>query len=701
MNIRSIAAALLLLPALGHAQALSPVPPVYFFNGGSQSVPFVANGTGQASRITHIKSPGPGMTFTEGLPIRVLGDAWDVASPIGSPWVTDEVLYFDGARACDMNNPGAPALQTDFHECWVSDALLGTHIGPGRHTLQVTRADGSAPSWPVWITVEPNPQRASSATFDNTQNTGQDLSFSNTTLTLTGDLVLAGSQNLNLSHVTVVGNGHTIRTNTAVAPWTGALTIDSSRITGLGSYDISKVIWSADHNTVHLDPGATVSSFNVETSSSIDIGNSIFEYNGEIDLRGHASVKVINNEFRANNLILLYSSLPDLAPFMRIAGSISGSKLFQGNRVASGYLYIEASNGWTIGADATSAGAAADAQSNILIGPRVEIVIHNCQNTVIRRNYSEDRYHAGWSQGYNLVFEAGTNASLVEHNLIMGGSWPIQGSNGVVRYNLLIERGHDWIRGVAAGTKIHHNVFTHALMSFNGGAGDFDSTIWVAGDGDHATEIYNNTIDGGSDILTMGGHAIRVTGASGMPAGVIGSLRNNVFASQSAYRNNGPQVLNIVEVNEDNSGAHIEYSDYNLFGNVEWPRVAGYTVLNYSGAVQGAHDLGTDAVQVDAKFELGRVLPYPIREENIWNRAVVSADATPESRIYRLAQVLAYYRGRYMPAAASPLIDAGDPQDTDSHGRRADIGAIDRGGHDRDRFGLIDDSIFVDGFEGP
>jgi hypothetical protein len=695
MKTSPIVACLLLVPAICSAQALSPVPPVYFFYGGPQSVPFVTQGTGQASRITHIKSPSPGMTFTEGLPIRVLGDAWDLTA--NWVWVNDEVLTFDGTPVCDMSNPSA-AGQNDFHECWLTDVQVGAHIAPGRHTLQVRRADGGSPSWPVWITVEPTPQRSSTATFDNVQNNGQNLSWSNTTLTLTSDVVLSAAQNLSLANVTLVGNGHTILTDSSNPTWTGTLTINNSRITGLGSHDIGQVFFGT--NSWHLNPGAIVPSFNVETSASIDIENSVFEYSGEIDLRGHTSMRIINNEFRANNRILLYSSLPELAPLMRIAGAVSGSKLFQGNRIGSGYLSIEASNGWTIGADAAATGATADAQGNILIGPRVELVVHNCQNTVIRRNYSDDRFHAGWSQGYNFVFEAGTNASLVEHNLIMGGSWPIQGANGEVRYNLLVERGHDWIRGVAAGTKIHHNVFTHALMSFNGGAGDPDSTIWVAGDGNDAVEIYNNTIDGGNDILTMGGHAIRVTGASGLSGGVVGSLRNNAFAFQSAYRGNTPESMRIVVVNEDNSGAHINRADYNLFGNVQWPQVAGDTVQNYSGVVPGGHDVGSDAVQVDPLFVSGRALPYPIREENIWNRAVVAPDATPESRIYRLAQVLAYYRGRYMPAAMSPLIDAGDPQDTDAHGRRADIGAIDRAGHDKDGFGLIDDEIFADGLEG-
>lgn len=49
--------------------------------------------------------------------------------------------------------------------------------------------------------------------------------------------------------------------------------------------------------------------------------------------------------------------------------------------------------------------------------------------------------------------------------------------------------------------------------------------------------------------------------------------------------------------------------------------------------------------------------------------------------------MLAIFRDRYSPKAGSPIIDAADPADDDSQGRRADIGAIDVGGHDQDKLG--------------
>src|SRR5262249_10572970 len=53
----------------------------------------------------------------------------------------------------------------------------------------------------------------------------------------------------------------------------------------------------------------------------------------------------------------------------------------------------------------------------------------------------------------------------------------------------------------------------------------------------------------------------------------------------------------------------------------------------------------------------------------------------------KVSQVLAIFRDRYSPKAGSPIIDAGDPADNDSQGRRTDIGAVDVGGHDQDKLG--------------
>jgi hypothetical protein len=180
-----------------------------------------------------------------------------------------------------------------------------------------------------------------------------------------------------------------------------------------------------------------------------------------------------------------------------------------------------------------------------------------------------------------------------------------------------------------------------------------------------------------------------VTNQDASHPGVLGSLRNNVFSHQSAPSNNTGVLYGVVVSSVTNS--RVNYADYNNFGNIEWAARANTSIRCYWGMDAGPHDVGTDAGQVDPMFAQARPALYPMREENVWNRAVVSDDGSSESRLYTVAQLMAYYRARYMPASGSPLLDAGDPADAagDHLGRRADIGAIDRDGHDADKFGTF------------
>jgi hypothetical protein len=73
------------------------------------------------------------------------------------------------------------------------------------------------------------------------------------------------------------------------------------------------------------------------------------------------------------------------------------------------------------------------------------------------------------------------------------------------------------------------------------------------------------------------------------------------------------------------------------------------------------HDLGGVNGQANPQFVSGAVLPFPVPDDDVWNREL------------RVSQILADYRVRYTPAPASPLIDRGDPAD----GAGVDIGAIE------------------------
>src|SRR5262249_37268707 len=92
------------------------------------------------------------------------------------------------------------------------------------------------------------------------------------------------------------------------------------------------------------------------------------------------------------------------------------------------------------------------------------------------------------------------------------------------------------------------------------------------------------------------------------------------------------------------------------------PGAAGY----------GMHDLGGLNGHVNPKFAQPTAIPFPFRPEDIWNR------------VKKVSDVLSTYRAMYSPAAGSPLIAAGDPQD----GPGGNIGAVGKG-DPADQFGLF------------
>src|SRR5262249_53304824 len=108
-------------------------------------------------------------------------------------------------------------------EYWVFHAVL-TNLPPGNHVLRVRAFYATSPpeildSAPVTITVDPTPTYAQ-------------------TLTLTQDLVLSGSQSLQMigsivpaGRVRINGNGFRIRTS---GSWSGHLTLRYADVVGLG-----------------------------------------------------------------------------------------------------------------------------------------------------------------------------------------------------------------------------------------------------------------------------------------------------------------------------------------------------------------------------------------------------------------------------------------------------------------------------------
>src|SRR5262249_26503672 len=132
------------------------------------------------------------------------------------------------------------------------------------------------------------------------------------TITLTNNVVLSGSTDLDWTDKTIVGNGFTV---TAASGYTGRITIQSSMVRGLGSF-----------NGFGID---------VSSSGAVSIQGSIFEATGamRVGVRGSAPLTVKNNEWRANNTITYVASDPSVPVMIELVGSTTGAKVVQGNRI--------------------------------------------------------------------------------------------------------------------------------------------------------------------------------------------------------------------------------------------------------------------------------------------------------------------------------------------------------------------------------
>jgi hypothetical protein len=311
-------------------------------------------------------------------------------------------------------------------------------------------------------------------------------------------------------------------------------------------------------------------------------------------------------------------------PAIRLAGGSGVPKVFQGNRIGVGWASFRNTDNWLIGGEGSD--------GNIVIAPRGGIWVQGTQRTVVRGNLAYHVYYGGWSQG-NVMEVDGSDDLVIEHNVVGGGSWPIRSLGGTLRYNLVLDAGHQWLWVTGDDAAVHHNVFA---------GGDADvAGIWAIY-GPQNVDIYNNTID---TLGRAGARPFQVEAGSSV------SFRSNAIVTRDAP---AVQVAGTLD------------ADYNLFsGQAGTPR-------NYSDDRKPAHDVGALNAQVDPRFSEG---PEPWRHawEDLWTRRI------------SVAQVLANYRERYRPAAGSPLVDAGEPSIAGN-----DIGAVGAGAPaGDDLFGLL------------
>jgi len=577
-------------PPPSGACASDPVEPVWNEDGPS---------------TTRIKSPAPHMHFTAGLPLRMLADVRDTNAwqcpPGHPPYVcsgTQVRFYVDG----QLVGTAAPST-TDFN-LW--ELRLPQGLAVGDHMITVT-----------YVPYDPNSGGGATAINGEVAVTIHvDAAPTHPgTVTLTQNLVLSGSTDLEWNDKTVIGNGFKV---TSAAGWSGRVNIQNSFVQGLGGFNALGI--------------------SVATSGSVSIQGSIFEATGAMKFAttGSAAITVKNNELRSSNQFNYVSNDPTVPVVLELGGNTSGAKLVQGNRIGGGILLINGGDGWQIGG--LSAG-----QGNVLMGARAVLELLDSSNDKVQGNYLLHDYHGGFSQGFNLWLQGSSSHELAEHNVIIGGSWPVQSFGGEFRYNLVVDSGHAFWRSAANATLIHHNLFVHAT----GTNTQYDGAVQLY-NGESALDIYNNSFD-------VGG----ATGAFDAPIFNIGtgsllrSIRNNLLMNSIDVKPTNARAF-VSTADGTVTSARVTTADYNAFFNPLAPNSIRY-LAGIAQNSPGAHD-----VQADPKLSGSNEIPYRVSSGCIW----LGEDTT--------GRVLSHYRDLYRPAAGSPLINAGDPAD----GTGAAIGAI-------------------------
>jgi len=545
------------------------------------------------------------MHYTAGLPFRMLADVRDtnawMCPPGHPPYVcagTQESFYIDGQLQGTI-----PPSGTDF-DLW--ELRLPSGLAAGDHVITVTYVPydpnsgggGTAITGeiPITIHVDAPPAHAN-------------------TVTLTRDLTLSGSTDLNWNDTTVIGNGFKVVSSPG---WAGRVIIQNSFVQGLGSYGVLGI--------------------NVATSGSIAIQGTTFEATGAMKFgsQGSAPITVTNNELRSNNLFTYVSNDPTVPVVLELDGATSGAKVVQGNRIGSGILMLNGGNSWQVGG--LTAG-----QGNVFMGARAVLELMDSSNDTVQGNYMLHDYHGGFSQGFNLWLQGSSDHELAEHNVIIGGSWPVQSFGGEFRYNMVVDSGHTFWRSSTNNTLIHHNLFVHAT----GTNTEYDGAIQVYG-GESGLNIYNNTFDVGGSIGAFDAPAFNIGTGS-----LFYSIRNNLFTNWTDIKStNGSAFVSTPDGTL--SSSRVTTADYNAFYNPMAPNSIRYL----SGIAQnapGGHD-----VQSNPQLSGSPEIPWQISEGCIW----LGQDTA--------GRVLSHYRSLYRPATGSPLINTGSPSD----GPNTPIGVI-------------------------
>ena len=448
------------------------------------------------------------------------------------------------------------------------------------------------------------------------------------TLTLTEDLVLSGSDTLDIRgtpdrRCVIVGNGHRIRTQ---EKWTGRVRITSCDVRSLGT------------DKLHA--------LEVKAAGKADIllDRCSFDGSGSVWIRSDdaAAARVTNCISLENSLVAVDKAREKSFPFFIASGGSTSPKLFQGNRVYKSHVQIDAPN-WRIGGDS-------DAESNLLIGWRAGIFASG-EGTVVKGNYihvlmPRTAEFPWWSQVASFTTSKG---ALAENNVIRDGEWIVQFVEGEFRQNVICDiNDHNFLRNGSTG-RIHHNIFFAGKPEHPPGSqGGCIFVVYAPKAGEEGVEVFNNVFDANNTL--------NVPGIEVNPNGLVKSLRNNAFIRfnhQEKFGNSAQAMIrpHFSEPLATPLPPRLGYSDYNLYYS---PAAKSHRVYGLGVAGKAEKDDGFgkhDQVEVDPKFKGPLPDAFPFDDADIKSEKVT------------VAKMLARFRDFYAPAEGSPLIRAGDPAD--------------------------------------
>lgn len=549
-----------------------------------------------SSKHSQMVSPTPGETFIAPAELRLIASGYDATrfgGPLGSDHAATKVeFYLNDTLVATVND--SVNFEYNVFKTRVTGIAAGTYSVWSRAYVS---GGLTLDSKPFTITVSAAP------TYGSTVNLVSNVDWSGQVINYVGT------------------SGARIRINGNGFKWTGTPTSITTNFVDFFNMGAS----SGNSSTYGID---------LTTSGATQINNCRFDGCTPIRVNNSAGAVTVTNNLSRSNSRNPLGQTTDFSggeahgsfPCLEFTGASGSAKVFETNNIGAGWASF-ASPSWTVG-------GATNAKANICQGPRVGLFGTSSFSGTVKLNYSYHIYYGGWSQGNN--FDYFGTAPTIEHNVVLGSSWPLRGINGTCRYNLVL--GEFISPGVScegliwpfdSAPDVHHNV----LRCEKPGRGLIYSVYSPTN-----SRIRNNTLDSVSNS--------------------IGSPLMELLSGTHTVNSN--LCVNGATPAIDVTGAASVTADYNAFNNL-----AG---VRYSDGRTPVHDIGGNPAFVAAPTEF---IPFDIKA--VWLRTKT------------VTSLLADYRGYYTPTAT--VIDVGD---TGTYGAGNDIGAIGAGtANANDLFGTL------------